>query len=368
MKNKVSSKVIIIAAALFQSVAGLNHLSAQEQIPLSQQEIQDLGIIFEPVVAVSDSDGERVPATIITAPDANNSVSAWFDGLLLSWEVAPGETIAEGTPVATVSSESYREAQQDYLDARIESNQAQISLDRDQRLFDAGIIAEVRLEETRRQQQQAELAYRSKRQHLLNAGASQADLDRLNAGTVTLGEYRVRSPLSGTVARRYATAGDHIDEGAQLLSIANTSEVWLLARAPSYLSTSLTPGQTLTLSESGESLAIQSIDRQVDTRTQSIGVYATFSGNTEWLPGQQVSVRLPPSSQGMRVPDSSVVHNGHETTVYVRTANGAEARTLILQPAGRNYVATQGLSASEQIVTRGTAVLKGIQLGLGGTE
>ena len=368
MKNRVSTKVIIIAAALLQSVACLNTVYAQAQIPLSRQEIEDLGIVFEPVVAVSGSDGERVSASIITAPDVNNTVSAWFDGQILSWEVAPGEAINEGTPVAIVSSESFMEAQQAYMDARIENNQAHIALDRDQRLYDAGIIAAVRLEETRRQQQQADIAYRSKRQRLLNAGVSTADLEQLDTGSVTLGEYRVRSPLSGTVASRYVMAGDHISEGSPLLGVANTAEAWLFARVPSYLSSSLSAGQTLTLSESGESLRIQSVDRQVDTLTQSIGVYATFTESTDWLPGQQVSVRLPPAAQGMRVPDSSVVHNGHETTIYVRTENGVEARTLILQPAGRNYLATQGLTASEQIVTRGTAVLKGIQLGLGGTE
>lgn len=368
MKNRVSTKVIIIAAALLQSAASLNHVYAQEQIPLSQQEVEDLGIIFEPVVAVSDSDGERVAASIITAPDANNTVSAWFDGQILSWEVAPGETINEGTPVAIVSSESFMEAQQAYVDARIENNQARITLDRDQRLYDAGIIAAVRLEETRRQQQQADIAYRSKRQRLLNAGVSTADLEQLDSGSVTLGEYQVRSPLSGIVARRYVMAGDHISEGSALLGIVNNSEAWLFARVPSYLSASLSAGQMLTLSESGELLLIQSVDRQVDTLTQSIGVYATFTESTAWLPGQQVSVRLPPVSQGIRVPDSSVVHNGHETTIYVRTETGVEARTLTLQPAGRNYLATQGLTPSEQVVTRGTAILKGIQLGLGGTE
>lgn len=368
MNNRVSTKVIIIAAALFQPIFNLSNLHAQEQISLTPQQIQDHGIVFEPVSPVSVGDGERVAATIMTAPDANHMISAWFDGQLRAWQVAPGDTVVEGTPVATVSSESFMQAQQSYLDARIASNQARITLERDQRLFDAGIIAEVRLEETRRQQQQAEVAYRANRQRLINAGVSASDLNQLDSGAVTLGSYLVRSTLSGTVARRFVSAGDHINDGSPLLSIVNSAENWVYAHVPSYLSSSLEQGQSLTLVESGEALIIQSVDRQVDSTSQTVGVYATFTGNTGWLPGEQVSVRLPPASQGIRLPASAVVHNGHETTIYVRSANGVEARTLILLPAGRSYVAPQGLSSTDQVVTRGTAVLKGIQLGLGGTE
>ena len=68
------------------------------------------------------------------------------------------------------------------------------------------------------------------------------------------------------------------------------------------------------------------------------------------------------------MPNSAVVHSGNETTVFVRTAAGIEARTVALEPMGADYVASGGLKAGDEIVVRGTAVLKGIQAGFGDLE
>jgi len=52
--------------------------------------------------------------------------------------------------------------------------------------------------------------------------------------------------------------------------------------------------------------------------------------------------------------------------VYVKTVNGVTPRQLDLIPIGRDYLVHSGLRAGEQIAVSGTALLKGMQLGLGG--
>ncbi|MDP2283257.1 MAG: efflux RND transporter periplasmic adaptor subunit, partial [Pseudohongiella sp.] len=107
-----------------------------------------------------------------------------------------------------------------------------------------------------------------------------------------------------------------------------------------------------------------------DSTNQTLGILAEFDADNSapMLPGQLVTLILPPADRGVRVPAEAVVHAGEETTVYVRTTNGAEARVLQLTPSGRHYIAADGLRVGEEVVVQGTAVLKGIQLGLGGTE
>ncbi len=84
------------------------------------------------------------------------------------------------------------------------------------------------------------------------------------------------------------------------------------------------------------------------------------------LPGQLVTLRLAAGSTGVLVPADAVVRTGDASIVYVRQPGGVEARTLQLRVHGSDYLAESGVSAGEEVVVRGAALLKGIQLGLGG--
>ena len=95
---------------------------------------------------------------------------------------------------------------------------------------------------------------------------------------------------------------------------------------------------------------------------------AEFDAAASFMTGQILTVNLPSSRQGILIPDRAVVHTGQDTTVYVRTAAGVEARNLNLRSLGADYLAESGIREGEQIAIQGTAVLKGIQLGLGGGE
>jgi len=68
------------------------------------------------------------------------------------------------------------------------------------------------------------------------------------------------------------------------------------------------------------------------------------------------------------IPAAAVVHEGVESLVYVRNPNGVEVRALSLIPMGDAYLAISGIRAGEQILVKGAALVKGIQLGLGTDE
>lgn len=343
-------------------------LSAQEFIPVSDDEIRDLAILFAPATPVGNTDGEQVPATVIASPDASNTIHSWFEGVLNRWHVSPGDSIESGTTIVTLRSEELLSTQQAFLAALIAQSSAEAALQRDENLFDAGVIAAARLDETRRQSQQAALATGAIRQRLLSAGLSAADLDNLTRSQQATGTYTLRASQSGTLVRRLAQVGDYIADGSAVAAINGEELPWLQARIPAYLAGQLSNGQSMRIAEQNASLALRQIDQQIDPQTQTIGVLAQFTDSTSWMPGQILTLILPPADTGIRIPAGSVVFNGADTTIYVRRQGGVEARTVELQPAGRNYLAVSGISAGEDIVTQGAAVLKGIQLGLGGTE
>ena len=343
-------------------------LSAQEVIPVSESEIGELAILFAPAAPIGSTDGDRVPATVISSPEASSTLHSWFDGVLTQWHVAPGDNIEAGTLIATLRSEELLSAKRALLDATIDQARCEAALTRDQNLFDAGVIAAARLDETRRQHQQGVVATTALTQRLLSAGISTADIDNLTRTQQATGTYAFRADRSGTLVRRLVQVGDYVADGSAVAALKGQGLPWLRASVPVYLASGLSPGQTMRTVERDSELQLHQIDQQIDLQSQTIGILAQFTASNDWIPGQTLTLILPAVSAGILVPASAVVFNGEDTTIYVRHRDGFEARTLALQTTGRNYLATDGISAGEELVIQGTAVLKGIQLGLGGTE
>lgn len=343
---------------------------AQDSIPLTADDLQRMAIVFSPVQAVAGSDGDRVPASVINPPDVSATLNALFEGQLQNWHVETGAEVSAGQLLATLRSEDLLAAQQALMDSVIALSHADAALLRDQRLFDDGIISGQRLQSSNRERQLAAVAESTARRRLSSAGFSDSDLASLQSGNSTLGEYRLTAPHAGVVSQRLLQAGAQVSDGDALLALRSEEQLWVSARIPARLAGTLNAGSPLALADSTATLTLRQLDRQVDSATQTVGIQAEFdnTGGMALMPGQIVTLILPPAERGVRVPAEAVVHAGEETTVYVRTGSGAEARVLALTPSGRNYIAGSGLQAGEEIVVQGAAVLKGIQLGLGGTE
>lgn len=361
-----SFKPLILALAMPVMMSAL----AQDPIPLTADDVQRMAIVFSPVQAVAGSDGDRVPASVISPPDVSGTLNALFEGQLQRWHVETGAQVSAGQLLATLRSEDLLAAQQTFMDGAIALSHADAALARDQRLFEEGIISEQRLQASNRDRQLTAVAASAARRRLSSAGFSDNDLARLQSGNSTLGEYQLTAPRDGFVSQRLIQAGAQVSDGDALLALRSDEQLWVSARVPARLAGSLRTGERLSLADSTANLILRQLDRQIDSASQTIGIQAEFDNTSDLalMPGQIVTLILPPAERGVRVPAEAVVHAGEETTVYVRSAAGAEARVLQLTPSGRHYIATQGLQAGEEVVVQGAAVLKGIQLGLGGTE
>jgi len=339
-------------------------LLAQQAIPLDNAAINRLGLVFTAVAPAEANSGTRLPATVIAAADAMSVLHAVHGGVLESWRVQAGESVAVGTVLAVVQSPAVLELQQQWVAARAGAEQAAFALTRDQSLFEQGIIARQRLQESERAAQAAGFSQQALAAALTQAGHDTAALAALQSGE-GLGRYNIRAPFAGVVAALPHRTGDMIQPGEALVSL-NGEGLWVSAELPARLASRIQPGQPLALADSEVTLVVRQIEQAFEESTQTAELLAAFDAPVALLPGQVVTLILPPQADGMLVPAAAVVHNGGDTVVYVRTVQGVEARTLTLQPNGADYLATSGLASGEQVVVRGAALLKGITLGLGG--
>jgi len=343
-------------------------MHAQEPVAISPEDIVRMGVVFAPTVPVDTSAGARFPATVVNSPDSAASITALWSGTLNSWSGVPGETVSAGTVLATVRSQDVLPLQDAWIDAVTALESADFALRRDEALFSQGVIAQQRLNQTRLVQQQAAFTERSARAQLAPGGFNATRLQALREQGRGLGEFYLLAQEDGILTQRLYTAGAWVEAGAVVASLNAGALRWVSAHVPARAASAVAIGQRLSIAGSGETLTLRQKDFVIDTSNQTMELLAEFDGETALTTGQIISLVLPPSVPGTLVPERAVVHSGSSTTVYVRTVGGVEARTLALQSIGADYLAVDGLAPGEQIAIQGTAVLKGIQLGLGGGE
>ena len=352
---------LAITAALLVAT----ELRAQEFIALDNDDIDRFDIAFSPVQVIDGNTGMQLPATVINSPLALSGLTARYAGVLEQWEVMPGEFVNTNQLLGIISSQEVLGIQQEWILADSMLKEASFNLDKDEMLFAEGVISEQRLVQTRRNFQQARINAQAARQKLQLAGFTESQLDSLLADGDGLGIYYLRSPMDGQVSHLEQNTGAYVDASTKVVSFSS-GNLWIRAELPARLGQQLTIGQHLRLADSGQSLTLRLMDYAADENSQMLHVFAEFDTPAARLPGQVTSILLAPESGGILVPADAVVHNGEDSQVYVRVPGGVEVRTLSLIPVGAAYLAESGINAGDQLVTRGAAQLKGIQLGLGG--
>lgn len=343
-------------------------LFAQEKLAISDTDISRMGIVFAPVQAMDNNAGARFPATVINSPDSVTTLSARYSGVIEQWLHSSGDTVSAGQALATIRSPEILSVQNDWIGALAEMDSAQFELTKDQALFDQGVISQQRLIQTRNRAQQAEFTQRTTRAQLNLAGFNEARLNALRENGTGLGTYLLVTPVAAVLTQRMGNVGDYVDTNMPLAFLNSGERRWVSIHVAGRFATDMNIGQTLSVAGTGETLTLRQKDFMIDSSNQTIELFAEFNNESGFTTGQIISVILPPSRQGMLIPDRAVVRSGNVATVYVRSDSGVEARELTLISVGADYLAETGLRAGEMIAIQGSAILKGIQLGLGSGE
>lgn len=343
-------------------------LLAQEDITISDADISRMGIVFATVQALDNNAGARFPGAIINSPDSIASLSGRYSGVIEQWHLNSGSAVSAGQILASIRSAEILSVQNDWIAAISAQENAQFELRKDEALLEQGVISQQRLSRTRTRNQQAMFAQQSARAQLNLAGFNEARLNALRENGDGLGSYFLVAPNNAVLTQRMGAVGDYVEANAPLTFLNSGERRWVSIHVPGRFATNIDIGQTFVVASSGETLTLRQKDFMIDSGNQTIELFAEFNDNNAFTTGQIISVVLPPSRQGILVPNRAVVHSGNSATIYVRTNSGVEARELELLSVGADFLAESGLRAGEMIAIQGSAVLKGIQLGLGSSK
>jgi RND family efflux transporter MFP subunit len=286
-------------------------------------------------------------------------INPQVEGYITKIFVKSGDRVKPGTPLlqidplkqqATVSSqEATRVAQEANL------NYAKVQLDRQKRLYEAGVVPKQDLDNAQTTYDAAEAQLKS----LAQAVTSQQ---------VELHYYTVAAPTNGIVGDIPVRVGDRVQVTTLLTTVDEPGPVEAYIYVPADRARKLKIGVPVHLVDTaGKDLAdskITFISPQVDTDTQTVLAKATVENSRATLRiSQQVRAQLVwGTSEGTVVPILSVTRiNGEFFAFLAEKENGKTvARQKLLKvgdTVGNEYAVLDGLKAGDHIIVSGLQFL-----------
>lgn len=175
----------------------------------------------------------------------------------------------------------------------------------------------------------------------------------------------LRSPITGTVIDRMVNPGAGVEAGKPLLTIANTSTLWVIANVPEKDMTSIHLEMPATVQLEGRMIpgTVSYIDPRLneDTRTSRVRIVIQNSNNRIQTGSfAQIEFRSTPPQGVVYVPTAAVQSMDGHDVVFVKESDGVfRARKVRTRPEIEGIVPVEsGLSVDEKVAADGSFVLK----------
>ena len=329
-------------------------------------QIQALGIQTALLQTQTGAVKASFPAQVMLPPTAEQVVSSPVTGLVTQMLVQQNQAVRAGAPLVRIVSPELGQLQLQLLQATARATLARQAARREQALYKEGIIPQRRVQEAQAALTESEAALSQAKSILRLSGMSAATINRVAATGKLQDSITLTAMQSGIVTEIAAQPGQRVEAATALLHVAQLNSLWLDIQLPVSQSAHWRAGTRVEVPGRGITARILSASPTVSSSSQTVVLRAVVEGKTGQLrPGEFVTVELPvAATQGSwDVPLSAVAHDGNQAYVFVRTADGFEARPVQAVASAGQRVRVQGaVRAGERIAVTGVVALKGAWL------
>lgn len=359
----------VLCLGLLASI-GARAATPQPQFPFTEAQIKALGVRLSVLSSSTTAAGAAYPATVELPPSSDQIVSAPTAGLVTQIPIRINDNVMNGQLVARLISPELGAMQLQLVQAATRTRLARQTASRERSLYQEGIIPLRRVQEAEAQLAEAQATLSQAQAALELAGMARGDMTRVLRSGKFDNNLALRAPATGTVIEINVKPGQRIAAADPLLRIANTATLWLEIHAPAETARTWTKGALLHVAGRDARAQVLSTDTAVDPATQTVAVRAlVVSGAQHLRPGEAVKAVAPALNfaNAWDVPISALARDGPRAVVFVRTAQGFDARPVqVLASAGQQARVRGRLAAGERIATAGVVALKAAWLGEGG--
>ncbi len=300
-----------------------------------------------------------LPARVVWNEERTQRVFPAFSGRITQIDVTVGQSVSRGQALAHLASPEFGAAQADASLAQTNLSLATQVLDRQQSLFDVGVVARKDLEQAAAEKSRA-----------------QAELKRAQARVELYGnpngpnqQLVLRSNVQGVVVERNITNGQEVrpdTASAPLFVVSDPSKLWVQIDAQTPDIADLRPKARVQLvvpSLSGKTFeaTVIAVSDQIDPISRSIKIRALVDNPSRLLKSDMLAnVRyMRQIPQGVEVPATALFLMGQQHIVFVQTAAGvyASRQVTLSQEGPVKVVLSEGLKAGEEVVSQNGLLL-----------
>ena len=319
-------------------------------------------ITIEEIKPRAVADSLRLSARVELDEKHVARIGASVTGRVTEINAELGQAVKKGELLALLNSSELGKAQSDFLKAGSQVNLRRLVVQRAERLLQSGVIAEAELQDRQAVLNEAEVDLQAARDQLRVLGMNEADLKSLSKERSIHSNSPVTSSIAGIVIERHITLGQVVQPADSLYTVAELSQLWLVAEVPEQQAQWAREGDQAQaeipalpdLEVKGNLIYVADLVNP-DTRTVTVRMALA---NPQRLIKPQMLATLKitkPGSQALVTPSQAVVRDADQDYVFVQiAASRFEMRRVHLgrEENGARLV-LDGLKSGERVVANG---------------
>ena len=335
---------------------------------LTSEELARTVIEVAPVVRGQLLVPREFPATVQANENELAEVTTLIRGRVVKVYVDVGQDVKKDALLAMLHSTDLGVAEGAYLKSAAKLHEAKLAYERARDLYEQKVVSLAELQRREATMKTAQAEAREARNRLELLGVPRQEVERLDREDTIKADVSLRAPFDGRVIMRKITRGEVVETQQKLFTVADLSDVWVVGNVPEKDVEFIRKDQKVNVIVSAYPHAIVPgtityIGDVLDPATRTMRLRVTVLNPDRLLKPEMfatVLVYASPTPDALTVPLEAVQSGPTGTMVFVqRGTNDFEARMVkVGSEQGEVVTVLEGVSAGEQVVTKGSFVLK----------
>jgi cobalt-zinc-cadmium efflux system membrane fusion protein len=335
---------------------------------LTSEELARTVIEVAPVVRGQLLVPREFPATVQANENELAEVTTLIRGRVVKVYVDVGQDVKKDALLAMLHSTDLGVAEGAYLKSAAKLHEAKLAYARARDLYEQKVVSLAELQRREASMKTAQAEAREARNRLDLLGVPGQEVERLGREDTIKADVPLRAPFDGRVIMRKITRGEVVETQQKLFTVADLSDVWVVGNVPEKDVQFIRKDQKVNVIVSAYPHAIipgtiTYVGDVLDPATRTMRLRVTVLNPDRLLKPEMfatVLVYASPTPDALTVPLEAVQNGPTGTMVFVqRGTNDFEVRTIkVGSEQGELVTVLEGVSVGEQVVTKGSFVLK----------
>ena len=335
---------------------------------LTSEELARTVIAVAPVARGALLVPREFPATVQANENELAEVTTLIRGRVVKVHVDVGQDVKKDALLATLHSTDLGVAEGGYLKSAAKLQEVKLAYERAKDLYEQKVVSLAELQRREATMKTAQAEAREARNRLELLGVSRQEVERLDREDTIRADVPLRAPFDGRVIMRKITRGEVVETQQKLFTVADLSDVWVVGNVPEKDVQFIRKDQKVNVIVSAYPHAIipgtiTYVGDVLDPATRTMRLRVTVLNPDRLLKPEMFATVLVYAAETpdvLTVPLEAVQNGPSGAMVFVqRGTNDFEVRAVkVGSEQGEVVTVLEGVSVGEQVVTKGSFVLK----------